>query len=270
MAFESSRLTIAAIFAVSALTYEMAIAQEVIKPVDRRIVGGEKADIKDHPWQVALDIQISGKTYLCGGSIIADRWVLTAAHCLTESMRPREVRVKAGVTDYVHEGIWSDVKKIVVHADYNPKTHEHDLALIKLRSAPKGRVIPMATGSSNLVVGTPLEVTGWGAAAEGGDASRLLLKASVPYAGNAACNEPTAYNGEITPGMMCAGYRDGGIDSCQGDSGGPLVWHSPDGVVLVGVVSWGEGCARRLKYGVYTRVDHYRQWIEKIIGLDVN
>lgn len=78
---------------------------------------------------------------------------------------------------------------------------------------------------------------------------------------NAVCN--IAYEGSIKPGMLCAGYREGGIDACQGDSGGPLVWRTSDGPVLVGVVSFGTGCARKLKYGVYTRVSAYRDWIDR-------
>jgi secreted trypsin-like serine protease len=70
--------------------------------------------------------------------------------------------------------------------------------------------------------------------------------------------------------MMCAGYREGRIDSCQGDSGGPLVWRSPDGPALVGIVSFGDGCARELKYGVYTRVSAFRDWIDRVIAANRN
>ena len=90
----------------------------------------------------------------------------------------------------------------------------------------------------------------------------------MPYADTAVCNDPASYNGGVRPGMMCAGYREGGIDACQGDSGGPLVWRTPDGPVLVGVVSFGDGCARKLKYGIYTRVSAYREWIDRAIAAD--
>jgi hypothetical protein len=75
-----------------------------------------------------------------------------------------------------------------------------------------------------------------------------------------------AYNGAIKRGMMCAGYREGGVDSCKGDSGGPLVWRAGDGPVLVGVVSWGDGCACELRYGVYTQVASYTDWIGKVVA----
>ena len=83
-------------------------------------------------------------------------------------------------------------------------------------------------------------MTGWGQTSERGTASEKLQKAQVPYVENTTCNEPDAYKGKVLPHMMCAGLRDGGVDSCQGDSGGPLVLKGQDGAVLVGVVSWGK------------------------------
>jgi len=240
-------------------------AQEEIRPLNRRIVGGEKTDIKQHPWQVALNVQIDGQDYLCGGSIIAQLWVVTAAHCFGKSTAPRDVRAKAGVTDYITAGVWLDVERVVVHEAYEPKTQQNDIALIKLKSPPVGRVIPLADGSLDVPVNQPLEVTGWGATMEGGSASHSLLKAIVPLADTAACNAGDAYGGRIKEGMMCAGFREGGVDSCQGDSGGPLVWRTLDGPVLVGIVSWGDGCARKLKYGIYTRVSVYRDWIDRVL-----
>jgi secreted trypsin-like serine protease len=105
-----------------------------------------------------------------------------------------------------------------------------------------------------------LEVTGWGLT-EKGQVSNELRMAQVSLVGNPTCNAVDSYNGEIGPGMMCAGRKEGGVDSCSGDSGGPLVWKSSNGPILVGVVSFGDGCAKKLKFGVYTRVSAYREWI---------
>lgn len=230
----------------------------------RRIVGGERTDIKEHPWQVALEIEGA----LCGGSIIAHKWILTAAHCFGEATQPKGVRAKAAASNYRTGGGWAEVARIVIHDKYDMKTHENDLALVKLKLLPAGEVIPLADPTLQLRPCELFEVTGWGRTAEGGTTSNDLLKASVPYIETPLCNASTAYNGAIRAGMMCAGYQDGGVDACQGDSGGPLVFRGPDGPVLVGVVSWGEGCARKLKYGVYTRLAAYRDWIAKVITSD--
>jgi secreted trypsin-like serine protease len=102
---------------------------------------------------------------------------------------------------------------------------------------------------------------------------RFTTRASngrLRYRDNASCNAKDAYNGAIKSGMICAGLRDGGVDPCQGDSGGPLVLRGKDGAILVGVVSWGEGCARKLKHGVCTRVDTYTDWIANTILANQN
>jgi secreted trypsin-like serine protease len=242
--------------------------QKIEAPFRRKIVGGEPTDIGQHPWQVAL--QLKGE-FFCGGSIIAQKWVLTAAHCFEYSTNGNDWRAKAGATDHINAGVWSEVERVVVHKDYTGEpTYENDIALIKLKVPPAGRVIPLASVSISLPIGQTLEVTGWGRTSEGGPPSTTLLQANVPLVNNAACNTAEAYNGHIKPGMMCAGLREGGVDSCNGDSGGPLVWRTADGPVLVGVVSFGEGCARKLKYGVYTRVSAYRSWIDSIVASDRN
>ncbi len=188
---------------------------EAIKLGGRRIVGGEKTDIKDHPWQVALNIKTPEGTFLCGGSIIAQRWVLTAAHCIEPGTKSANVKAKAGATNYVTSGTWTPIERVVVNEKYNPQTFENDLALLKLTSPPSGKVIPLADAGMTVPVGQPLEVTGWGAASEAGDAESTLLVGTVPYVDNAVCNAPESYNGMIRAGMMCAGHRDGGVDACQ-------------------------------------------------------
>jgi trypsin len=244
----------------------LSFGQETIKLFGRRIVGGEPTTIQEHPWQVALNVTIGGEIYLCGGSIVADRWVLTAAHCFNPATKAGEVKAKAGATNYVTEGAWSDAEKVIIHEAYDSKTYENDIALVRLRATPNGKVIPLVNSKLEIPAGQPLEVTGWGATSEGGDLAIRLLKASVPYVDNATCNAPEAYNGRIKAGMLCAGYHGGGTDSCQGDSGGPLVWKTANGPVLAGVVSFGEGCARKLKYGIYTRVANYADWIGRVVA----
>jgi len=248
-------LAVIAVAAVSA-------AQEVIKPPNRRIIGGEKTDIKEHPWQVAL--QFRGSFY-CGGSIIGQKWILTAAHCFAESADGGDWRAKAGVTNPLTSGVWADIERVVVHERYVGPYEGSDIALIKLKGPANGKIIPLVPATTVVPVGQPLEVSGWGKT-ETASTSADLLKATVPYVDTSTCNEKEAYDGRIKPGMLCAGRREGGADSCNGDSGGPLVWRQPDGPVLVGVVSWGDGCALQLKYGVYTSVAIYRDWIQRAVA----
>ena len=238
-------------------------AQEACKD-PRRIVGGEDTDIKDHPWQVALDID---GYRLCGGVIIAQNWVLTAAHCFLPDYKV--VRVKAGATNYKIGGVWTPVDRVVLHS-FNTETWENDLALVKLKARPAGRAIPLARPALKLKHCHHLEVSGWGKT-ETGSRSDTLKKAVVPHVDTAMCNEPGSHAGKVRPSMLCAGFNK--IDTCQGDSGGPLVLRSKDnndeGDVLVGIVSWGPRlCGQELKYGVYTRLSAHRDWITKVVTSD--
>jgi len=236
---------------------------------DRRIVGGVDTKIEDHLWQVAISVPFGdGTSEFCGGSLIQEHWILTAAHCFS-SKGSSGARVKAGIAS-PDIGIWAEAQKIFIHEQYNPQTQENDIALIKLNDTLAGDIIPLAQPGIKLKPCEKLEVTGWGAINEKGPLAETLQLAQVPLVDNATCNAKDAYNGAIKPGMMCAGYRAGGIDACQGDSGGPLVLRGNDGPILVGVVSWGEGCARKLRYGVYTRVDVYSDWIANTILANQN
>jgi trypsin len=235
---------------------------------NRRVVGGVDAKITEHPWQVAIDFPAIGG--LCGGSLIQDRWVLTAAHCFPGKTDPNSIRVKANASNYRVGGTWTQVEKIVVHEAYDKISQENDLALLKLKTTTAGDIIPLAEPTQALKACQALEVTGWGRTSDGGQVSQTLLKGDILYIENDACNAPRAYHGQVKAGMMCAGFRDGGVDACQGDSGGPLVLRGDDGPVLVGMVSWGEGCAEKLRYGVYTRVMAYRDWIARTILANPN
>jgi secreted trypsin-like serine protease len=109
-----------------------------------------------------------------------------------------------------------------------------------------------------------LQTLGWGALQEGGQTVRNLRVVDVPHVDRADCNRPLAYDGRITGNMVCAGKS--GTDSCQGDSGGPLTAGAGAGLRPDGVVSWGDGCARPNKVGVYTRVVNYTGWIQACIA----
>jgi trypsin len=232
------------------------------------IVGGQpENDIQKLHWQVALILgDDSNRDQFCGGTLIAPDWVLTAAHCVDSFMvqkNPKNVDVVAGTVRYDKDGERSDVEKIFVHPNWNNVQFDFDAALLKLKT-PIRSVKPIAfmAPTGTIADGTPLRVSGWGAVAESAPGSTQLLFVDVPVVNTAECNKPESYGGRITAQMFCAGLRDGGKDSCQGDSGGPLVSGlSPTGPELIGIVSWGEGCARRLKYGIYTRVNTVSQWV---------
>jgi secreted trypsin-like serine protease len=239
----------------------------VARPTSVQIIGCQRTQIEFHPWQVALSVKWPDKIpYLCGGSIIDGKWVLTAAHCFDPSTQPSDVSVKSGQTNIVSTGEWKKIERIVRHEGYDPNTKENDIALVKLVDAPVGQAIPLAEEDIVIPDQNALEVTGWGKT-ETGALSPTLCETTVPYVTNIQCNTQESYNGAIGSGMLCAGYRGGGTDACGGDSGGPLVRYSQNGSsILVGVVSWGRGCAEAGKYGVYTRVSAYRDWIASAIA----
>ncbi len=232
-----------------------------------RIVGGESADF---PWQVGLILPgyPTAQGQFCGGSIINESWILTAAHCV-DSSAPGSFRVFMGSHDLANGGSLHEVVTIMLHPGWNSSTMENDIALVQL-VAPvtfDGEQTAVAMGNASdeatlAAPGTLLTVSGWGATSEGGNGSRTLRKVVVPVVDFGQCNSAAFYNGSIKTSMICAGV--GGQDSCQGDSGGPLV-ALPDSrdPVQFGVVSWGYGCARPNKPGVYTRVAEYADWIDQ-------
>jgi trypsin len=230
-----------------------------------KIVGGVETTIEEHPWQVAIIVWRNGARYLCGGTVISSNWILTAAHCFGKDPTIAKAQAIFGATKYMDaysSGAAVDVSKIIIHPQYKHGQHDYDLALLNVPQIGNGVVIPMAASNTALSTQETLTVTGWGATKEGGATSDVLLMAQIPYVSNEVCNSPESYNGKVTSTMMCAGNAGGGEDSCQGDSGGPLVkGDTLAKSILVGVVSFGEGCARKLKYGVYIRVSSFRDWI---------
>ena len=241
-----------------------------------KIVGGQPARIDNWPWQVwVIGAAPDGWRLTCGGSIIAPRWILTAAHCLTDDNGTSladlgyEFSVVFG-EDRPQRNPGVPVDRLIPHERYNPSIFANDIALIRLAdNIPGNRSIQLSSERTDGVfarAGLCATVTGWGTINEGGDASDTLRRADLPIMATGACNE--AYPGQVTSGNICAGYEQGGVDSCQGDSGGPLIVRHGESnrYVQVGVVSWGYGCARPGNPGIYTRVSQYIGWIQSHTG----
>ncbi|XP_027956368.1 transmembrane protease serine 11D-like [Eumetopias jubatus] len=241
---------------------------DLITLSEERILGGTKTEEGDWPWQVSLQ---TGNVHHCGGILISSMWILTAAHCFRSQSNPRQWTATFGVS-ITFPKQRRRVRTILIHNNYNPATHENDIAAIQLDEGINftkniHRVcLPEAT--QNIPPGSPAYVTGWGSREFGGNTVSDLQQARVRIISNDVCNAPTSYNGAVLPGMLCAGLPQGGVDACRGDSGGPLVQEDSRRLwFLVGIVSWGDQCGLPDKPGVYTRVTAYRDWITEKTGI---
>ncbi|MER7013394.1 serine protease [Saccharopolyspora sp. NPDC000359] len=221
------------------------------------IVGGEPAKVADHPWVVYLT-DTQGNQF-CGGSVAKANKVITAAHCVSGD-KPESVKVVAGrESKQGNDGTVAGVTGIWVHPQYQDANSGADIAVLTLDQELQQQ--PLAVASKDdaplYEAGKQASVLGWGATAEGGEASENLQKAEVPLTSDADCKSAyPQYNAEA---MVCAGLPEGGVDSCQGDSGGPLVVENK----LVGIVSTGNGCARPNAPGIYTRVAAYHDDVQQ-------
>ncbi|MEV6023191.1 serine protease [Streptomyces sp. NPDC052036] len=229
--------------ALAALSLQPLSAQAAPRPV----VGGTRAAQGEFPFMVRLSMG-------CGGALYAKNIVLTAAHCVNGSGTNTSITATAGVVDLQSSSaIKVKSAKVLQAPGYNGKGK--DWALIKLARAVDLPTLPIATGTA--YNNGDFTVAGWGAAREGAGQQRYLLKAQVPFVDDATCQR--AYGNDLVPGdEICAGFPQGGVDTCQGDSGGPMFRKDATGAYLqVGIVSWGEGCARAGYPGVYSEVSTF-------------
>lgn len=245
---------------------ESILKKPLHKTLGTRIIGGEEATVGEFPSMVSL--QAGSWGHFCGGSLIRSNWVITAAHCVkSPSPGLKIVTGLHNLKDQSNSEKFSP-KKIIIHPDYEKEMQaDFDVALIQLDG--NSRFKPTEINPSEIEIpneeGAYIVTTaGWGYLKEGGNLSNILMKVLVPLINSTNCK--AAYPGQITDRMICAGLDKGGKDSCQGDSGGPLFDTSSSGKHnLIGIVSWGEGCARPKKYGVYSKVNSAFDWIESQI-----
>lgn len=251
---------------------------------DQRIVGGNEATPGEIPWQVTLmthSASLGRGQQFCGGSLLSEFWVITAAHCLVDAAVPKKVFfIRVGEHDVnVDEGPEKDhlVAEHHIHPRYDIKKslYNHDIALLKLATPVElsNQRLPICLGPKDFTEGLLREssnsmVSGWGRLTFQGALSSKLQKLEVPYVERTHCKQSSRYH--ITRFMFCAGYKTEEKDSCQGDSGGPHATNYKGTWFLTGIVSWGEECAKDGKYGIYTRVSQYYPWISQTTGIQIN
>ncbi|XP_075333048.1 coagulation factor VII-like [Odontesthes bonariensis] len=238
-----------------------------------RIVGGNECPKGECPWQVLLVER--GKAF-CGGVIFKPTWILTASHCL-ENSDSKFLKVVAGEHNIVVNESTEQliqVAEIIMHENYSTDTADNDIALLRLAA-------PIVYSQYAVPICLPTQpmaerelwaidlhtVSGWGRRSENGPTSNVLRRTKVPRMRTQTCEEESGV--QLTRNMFCAGYLDGRTDSCKGDSGGPLVTEYKQTAFLLGIVSWGKGCARPGNYGIYTRVSNYLEWIRNQTGTPV-
>ncbi|EDV32580.1 uncharacterized protein Dana_GF22084 [Drosophila ananassae] len=236
-----------------------------------KVVGGYAVTINQVPYQVSIRRRsIHEKQYglghVCGGTIISQRVVCSAAHCFAinstglplEYREPELFVVVAGSSAIDQTDRFTQeylVRRIIGHEQYNSSTLENDIALIFIDGyipweSQGAQALPLATEAP--VEGTICLIHGWGKVSAN-DKSSTLQQAPVPILKKSLCN--IIY--KLPESQLCAGFLQGGIDACQGDSGGPLVCSGR----LAGIISWGVGCADPGYPGVYTNVSHFLEWI---------
>ncbi|XP_012862148.1 kallikrein-8 [Echinops telfairi] len=225
-----------------------------------KVLQGHECEPHSQPWQVGL---FQSTQLLCGGVLIDDYWVITAAHCKKPKYTVRLGEHSLQSEDSQEQEV--AVARSIPHPCYNSSSenHSHDLMLIRLRRRPNlgSKVKPIELADQCPQAGQNCTISGWGTITSPRESfPDTLICAEIKIFPQKRCED--AYPGKVTDGMVCAGHSNG-ADTCQGDSGGPLVCNG----VLQGITSWGsDPCGQPERPGVYTNLCRYRDWIRKTIG----
>ncbi|MFB1067874.1 trypsin-like serine protease [Vibrio diabolicus] len=246
------------------------ILEPVQNDVSTRIIGGEPANTSD--WKFIASLVRKGQPtsigHFCGGSFLGGKYVLTAAHCV-EGLNADDIDIVLGLYDQNNESQSQRiaVNNIYSHNEYNSNTTNNDIALIELERNIDSATIDLATPEllDSVRVGDKLHVAGWGNTSTTDRIyPTVLQQVDLEYVDRATCQNLPGNYSNVSDDGICAGYYWGGKDSCQGDSGGPLIVDDNGINKLLGVVSWGDGCAQPNAYGVYANVAHFQHngWID--------
>ncbi|XP_078515096.1 transmembrane protease serine 12-like [Lissotriton helveticus] len=240
-----------------------------------RIIGGKTARDGAWPWQVSLEhyALFKGYEHICGGSVISEIWLLSAAHCFRKAKSALYWRAILGLrTLYTPSAstVVRSIQKIIVKSDFHRETMVNDIALLRLKVpiVYSAYIQPICIPNNpEINISLPCFISGWGRTTEGGSISRFLKEAQVDIIPTKICNQQDWYAGIVHDTMICAGFERGGIDSCQGDSGGPFAcfFSKTKSFYQLGVTSFGYGCGHPRNPGIYTHVASYRNWIENVI-----
>ena len=237
----------------------------------KRIVGGIPAEVGEFPWQVAILFQSTSlQNQGCGGTLVGDRYIVTAAHC-TDGMRASDIYVQLGDTSFDTNfdtfAMTLPVKKIIQHPRYDGNTLANDISILQLRTSVSlteyPNIKPACLPAKRALFPGDAIVSGWGTVGSYMHSNSWLHEVNVTVFADGDCG---SMNSHMTSDMLCAGLMAGGKDACQGDSGGPLVAADPDknyAMSLIGVVSWGFGCAGEDALGIYAEVSHFTSWLKK-------
>lgn len=253
-------------------------ADAVLSGIDitRRVLGGDDSERDDWPSVAVLaspGVSSLYDRFYCGATVIAERWVMTAAHCLFDSFGRQDdasrILVAAGVHNLIEDEspVEHVVTNVIVHPDYDNSQDSppNDIALLELATAVEVPVGQLFVADTENYTGTIAHVVGWGATRylnpSNADYPAIQQDAAVPLVSLATCNSPISYGGIINVTQLCAGYAQGGVDACAGDSGGPLYIIENGQILQVGITSFGSGCGEENFYGIYTNVSHYIPWI---------
>ncbi|MBL1277094.1 MAG: serine protease [Ectothiorhodospiraceae bacterium] len=262
--------------------YASSALAERVDNIAPRIVGGTAAAPNAYPWSVALLYANDSNSFnaqFCGGTLIADRWVLTAAHCVDSISVATNIDAAIGIADLddINATNRITISDIFIHPRYGTDFQDNDIALLRLSTPSTATVVALADNTLTNAIYTStnnlLTIIGWGNTSNTGPpiSSTLLQETQIPPFDFTNCSQ--IYTLGFTNNMICAaGSPSGGKDTCQGDSGGPMVYFNPNDNLLyqAGITSFGGGCALPDIPGVYTRVGNYLDWINGTITFASN